>query len=58
MNNAMPKYASYWNVLACLGQLSGSETLDLHFQSFHLLKIFKNSKRKCQMVLFIAPKIL
>jgi hypothetical protein len=46
------------DALACLDQLGGSETLDLQIHNFPLLKIIKNSKGKCQIILFMASEIL
>jgi hypothetical protein len=46
------------DVLACLDQLGGSETLELQIHNFLLLEIIKNSKGKCQIILFIASEIL
>ena len=45
-------------ILACLGLLNCSKTLVLQLQGFHLLKIIKNSKEKCQTTLFNVLEIL
>jgi hypothetical protein len=46
------------DVLACLDLLGGSKTLDIQIHNFLLLEIIKSSKRKCQITLFIEPKIM